>query len=152
VYRGLGNIYADESLWRARIHPQRHAAQLSAREQKELYRGIRKILAAAIRLGGSSISDYVNSDGEPGTFQIRHQAYDREGKPCWRCGQKIRRIIVAGRSSYFCPRCQPAPRRRRKAALRGPRKRARRTPRVIDGDGRATPRVRRTAAPQRRAR
>jgi formamidopyrimidine-DNA glycosylase len=118
VYRGLGNIYTDESLWRARIHPMRHAARLAATERHALYRAIRKILEAAIRLGGSSISDYVDSDGNPGTFQLRHRAYDREGKGCHRCGVKIRRIIVAGRSSYFCPRCQAAPRRRKKAAAK----------------------------------
>ena len=70
------------------------------------------ILAAAIRLGGSSISDFVDSNGEPGEFQMRHRAYGREGKPCARCRTAIRRIIVAGRSSYFCPRCQRAPRPR----------------------------------------
>jgi len=118
VYRGLGNIYTDESLWRARIHPMRLAAWLSATERRALYRAIRKILEAAIRLGGSSISDYVDSEGNPGMFQLRHHAYDREGKGCHRCGAKIRRIIVAGRSSYFCPRCQTAPRRRKKSAAK----------------------------------
>jgi formamidopyrimidine-DNA glycosylase len=114
VVRGLGNIYTDESLYRARIHPKRIAAKLGKAELRALYRAIRKILETAIRLGGSSISDYVDSAGNPGSFQLRHQAYGREGKGCRRCGTKIRRVIVAGRSSYFCPHCQAAPRRRKK--------------------------------------
>jgi formamidopyrimidine-DNA glycosylase len=113
VFRGLGNIYTDESLWRARIHPRRDAAHLSKREQAALYRAMRKVLAMAIQMGGSSVSDYVDSDGNPGSFQLRHNAYGREGKPCRRCGVRIRRILVAGRSSYHCPQCQRAPRRRR---------------------------------------
>ncbi len=113
VVRGLGNIYTDESLYRARIHPRRNAARLSGRERRALYRAIRKILEAAIRLGGSSISDYVDSAGNPGSFQLRHQVYGREGKGCRRCRAKIRRMIVAGRSSYFCPRCQRPPRKKK---------------------------------------
>jgi formamidopyrimidine-DNA glycosylase len=110
VFRGMGNIYTDESLWRAKIHPARLGANLKPGEIKKLQRAMRGILEEAIRLGGSSISDYVGADGEPGEFQIRHRAYDREGKKCFRCGTKIRRMIVAGRSSYFCPKCQRAPR------------------------------------------
>jgi formamidopyrimidine-DNA glycosylase len=110
VFRGMGNIYTDESLWRARIHPRRLAATLHPGETQRLHRAMQAILAAAIRLGGSSISDFVDSNGEPGEFQMRHRAYGRESKPCARCGAAIRRIIVAGRSSYFCPRCQRAPR------------------------------------------
>jgi formamidopyrimidine-DNA glycosylase len=113
VFRGLGNIYTDESLYRARIHPKRIAANLAPAERRALHRAIRKILETAIRLGGSSISDYVDSAGNPGSFQLRHQVYGREGKGCRRCGAKIRRVIVAGRSSYFCPRCQRAPHRRK---------------------------------------
>ena len=112
--RGLGNIYCDESLWRARIHPARHAARLDAAQVRRLHRFIREVLHAAIRLRGSSISDFVDAEGQPGEYQLRHRAYGREGKPCFRCGAKIRRVIVAGRSSYFCPRCQPAPRKRRR--------------------------------------
>jgi len=114
VLRGLGNIYTDESLWRARIHPRRQGAHLKPAELRALYAAVRKVLADAIRLRGSSISDFVDSAGSPGDYQRRHRAYGREGKPCHRCGAKIRRIIVAGRSSYFCPRCQPAPRSRRR--------------------------------------
>src|SRR5271156_283981 len=106
VFRGMGNIYTDESLWRAKIHPARLGANLKPGEIKKLHRAMRAILKEAIRLGGSSISDYVGANGEPGEFQIRHRAYDREGKKCFRCGAKIRRMIVAGRSSYFCPKCR----------------------------------------------
>lgn len=113
VFRGMGNIYTDESLWRARIHPARLAANLTRTEVARLYRAVQSILREAIRLGGSSISDYVNAEGQPGEFQIRHRTYGREGKKCSRCGARIRRIIVAGRSSYFCPKCQRAPRRRK---------------------------------------
>jgi formamidopyrimidine-DNA glycosylase len=110
VLRGMGNIYTDESLWRARIHPRRLGANLSDPEIHRLYAVVRRVLNEAIRLGGSSISDYVDAEGQPGEFQIRHRAYGREGKKCSRCGKKIRRIIVAGRGSYLCPFCQRAPR------------------------------------------
>lgn len=106
VLRGMGNIYADESLWRARIHPKRLGSSLKDREIRELYRGVQRVLHQAIRLRGSSISDYVDADGERGDFQRMHKAYGREGKRCFRCGWLIRRIIVAGRSSHFCPHCQ----------------------------------------------
>jgi formamidopyrimidine-DNA glycosylase len=110
VFRGMGNIYTDESLWRAKIHPARLGANLKPPEIRKLHRAMRAILEQAIKLGGSSISDYVGADGEPGEFQIRHRAYDREGKKCFRCRARIRRMIVAGRSSYFCSKCQRAPR------------------------------------------
>jgi len=112
VFRGMGNIYTDESLWRARVHPARLGASLKREEVARLYRAVQKVLREAIRLGGSSISDYVNAEGEPGEFQLRHRVYQREGKKCSRCARQIRRMIVAGRSSYFCPGCQRAPRRR----------------------------------------
>lgn len=114
VLRGIGNIYADESLWRARIHPMRLGARLTADELRRLYRAVREVLNEAIRLRGSSIADYVDSDGNLGGFQRRHRVYQRDGKKCFRCGAIIRRTIVAGRSSHFCPDCQPAPRSRRK--------------------------------------
>lgn len=110
VLRGLGNIYTDESLWRARVHPMRLGEKLKPDELHRLYRAVQDILRQAIRLRGSSISDYVDSEGQPGEFQRRHRVYQREGKKCFRCGTTIRRAIVAGRSSYFCPRCQAAPR------------------------------------------
>jgi len=113
---GIGNIYADESLWRARIHPIRVAASLTQQQARALHRAIRKVLAEAIRLGGSSISDYRDAEGRPGFFQLRHRAYDREGKPCFRCHARIRRILVAGRGSHFCPRCQRAPRSKKRTS------------------------------------
>jgi formamidopyrimidine-DNA glycosylase len=114
VFRGMGNIYTDESLWRAKIHPTRLGAKLNDGEVRRLYRAVRGVLEEAIRLRGSSVSDYVDSEGRRGGFQLRHRVYQREGKKCLRCGAVIRRAIVAGRSSFFCPRCQRAPRIRRK--------------------------------------
>jgi len=110
VLRGVGNIYADESLWRAEIHPARIGAQLNARQTETLRKVLRDILRKAIAMHGSSISDFVDADGEPGDYQRHHRAYGREGKRCYRCKTSIRRTIVNGRSSYFCPKCQPAPR------------------------------------------
>jgi formamidopyrimidine-DNA glycosylase len=117
VLRGVGNIYADESLFRARLHPERIAENLSKKQLLELRQKIRDVLEEAIRSRGSSISDYVDSEGKRGNFQLRHRVYQRTGMLCFRCRAKIKRVIVAGRSSHFCPRCQPAPRRRKK--LRG---------------------------------
>ncbi len=114
VLRGMGNIYTDESLWRARIHPMRLGANLTTGELRHLHRAVRHVLTEAIRLRGSSVSDYVDSEGQPGGFQQRHRVYQRQGKKCFRCSASIRRAIVAGRSSHFCPRCQPAPRARRR--------------------------------------
>lgn len=118
VVRGMGNIYADESLWRARIHPARLASRLRREELGRLLHSIRRVLSEAIECGGSSISDYVDATGQRGSFQVRHRVYQREGKKCFRCGGRIRRMIVAGRSSYYCPRCQRAP---RPAVKRGPK-------------------------------
>jgi len=114
VLRGMGNIYTDESLWRARIHPARLASTLKPRELRNLYRAVRAVLLEAIRLRGSSVSDYVDSDGQRGEFQLRHRVYQRADKKCFRCGTKIRRAIVAGRGTHFCPRCQRPPRPRRR--------------------------------------
>jgi formamidopyrimidine-DNA glycosylase len=111
VFRGIGNIYADESLWQARIHPARLAARLNSKELGRLRTAIRRVLEHAIEDRGSSISNFVDAEGRPGEYQQKHRAYGREGKPCFRCGTKIRRAIVAGRSSFFCPHCQPVPRR-----------------------------------------
>jgi formamidopyrimidine-DNA glycosylase len=113
VLRGMGNIYTDESLWRAKVHPRRLGTKLSEREVKALYKAIHGVLTEAIRSRGSSVSDYVDSDGQRGEFQLRHRVYQREWKKCFRCGGVIRRAIVAGRSSFFCPKCQRAPRVRR---------------------------------------
>ncbi|HKV62424.1 MAG TPA: bifunctional DNA-formamidopyrimidine glycosylase/DNA-(apurinic or apyrimidinic site) lyase [Candidatus Acidoferrum sp.] len=110
VLRGVGNIYADESLWRAKIHPARLGARLSRKEAGTLRRALQDILRKAIVLRGSSISDFLDAEGEPGEYQRHHRVYGREGKNCYRCKTPIRRAIVAGRSSYFCPKCQPSPR------------------------------------------
>src|SRR5256885_12223952 len=108
--RGVGNIYADESLWRARIHPTRIAAKISGGETRKLRKALQEILHQAIALRGSSISDFLDAEGEPGEYQRRHRAYGREGKPCYRCKTPIRRVIVAAPSRYFCPQCLPVPR------------------------------------------
>ncbi len=122
--RGVGNIYADESLWRAKIHPARLGTTLRRKQAAGLHRVLREILLKAIAMRGSSISDFLDANGEPGEYQRHHRAYGREGKACLRCGAIIRRAIVAGRSSYFCPKCQPSPRGFRVLAL--PRKMAKR--------------------------
>ena len=111
VLRGVGNIYADESLWKAKIHPARIGARLTLYEVKNLYGALQQILQKAIVLRGSSISDFLDAEGEPGEYQLHHKAYGREGKACYRCKTPIRRMIVAGRSSFLCPNCQKAPRR-----------------------------------------
>jgi formamidopyrimidine-DNA glycosylase len=126
VLRGMGNIYTDESLFRARVHPARIGANLTVEEVRRVYRAMREVLSEAIQLGGSSISDYVDSEGQPGEFQLRHRVYQRKGKKCFRCRALIRRVIVAGRSSYFCPSCQRAPRVSRASARRAKRKRPQR--------------------------
>jgi formamidopyrimidine-DNA glycosylase len=110
VLRGVGNIYADESLWRAKVHPAKLGASLSKKQIAILHHALRAILKKAIVLRGSSISDFVDAAGEPGEYQQHHRAYGREGLKCYRCGSIIDRAIVAGRSSYFCPRCQVGPR------------------------------------------
>ena len=132
VLRGIGNIYADESLWRAKIHPEKIGARLQDNELRRLHRAVQHILQEAIRLRGSSISDYVDLDGGRGEFQQKHRAYQHDGKKCFRCRTIIRRIIVAGRSTHFCPQCQPAPpkpRKPRKLAKQRSRNRVLRSPR-----------------------
>jgi len=106
LLRGVGNIYADESLFRAGIRPRRRAASVTRKELPLLYAAIQDVLNEAIKLGGSSVSDYVDSDGEEGFFQLEHRVYRREGKPCLICKTPIKRIVIAGRSSHYCPRCQ----------------------------------------------
>jgi formamidopyrimidine-DNA glycosylase len=104
--RGLGNIYADEALHRARLHPRAIASRLPPQRARALYRAIRQVLGESIRLGGTSVSDYVASDGRPGSFQRRLRVYGRAGEPCPACAAAIRRIVLASRGTYFCPRCQ----------------------------------------------
>jgi formamidopyrimidine-DNA glycosylase len=110
VLRGVGNIYADESLWRSKIHPARLGADLSRKQAETLRRMLRDILQKAIVMRGSSISDFLDAEGRPGEYQRHHRVYGREGKNCVRCKTPIRRAVVAGRSSYFCPKCQLSPR------------------------------------------
>jgi formamidopyrimidine-DNA glycosylase len=106
LLHGVGNIYADESLFRARIRPTRIAGRLTRERLSRLRRALQAVLKSAIRAGGSSISDYVDADGEAGLFQIQHCVYGREGQPCRVCGTPIRRIVLAGRGTHFCPHCQ----------------------------------------------
>jgi formamidopyrimidine-DNA glycosylase len=106
LLRGVGNIYADESLFRAGIRPRRRAAGLTREQLGKLHRAVREVLREAIALGGSSINDYVDANGEEGFFQLQHRVYGREGKPCLVCGTAIRRVVLAGRSSHYCAKCQ----------------------------------------------
>jgi formamidopyrimidine-DNA glycosylase len=124
VFRGVGNIYADESLWRAKIHPARVGSKLSPKEAATLRKVLQDILNRAIVMRGSSVSDFLDANGEPGEYQRHHRAYGREGKPCYRCRTPIRRVIVAGRSSHFCPKCQPVPRARRSKRRKATRRKA----------------------------
>ena len=103
---GVGNIYADEALFRARVRPRRRAASLTRQELALLHKRLGRVLQEAIRLGGSSISDYVDANGDEGFFQLRHRVYGREGKPCLVCKTPIKRVVIAGRSSHYCPKCQ----------------------------------------------
>ena len=103
---GVGNIYADESLFRAGIRPRRRAASLTRENLRQLYLAVREVLKQAIALGGSSVSDYVDADGEEGFFQLQHRVYGREGEPCLVCKTPIKRLVIAGRSSHYCPQCQ----------------------------------------------
>ena len=103
---GVGNIYADESLFRAGIRPRRRASSLTSEDLRRLYLALKEVLQEAISAGGSSVSDYVGADGEEGFFQLQHRVYGREGEPCLVCKTPIKRIVIAGRSSHYCPRCQ----------------------------------------------
>ncbi|MGC4032735.1 MAG: bifunctional DNA-formamidopyrimidine glycosylase/DNA-(apurinic or apyrimidinic site) lyase [Tepidisphaeraceae bacterium] len=107
VIAGIGNIYADEALHRAALHPLRPANTLNSDEVGRLNRAIKQVLNQAIKAGGSSIRDYVNADGDRGAFQVSHKVYDREGEPCRGCRGLIVRIVLGGRSTHFCPTCQP---------------------------------------------
>jgi formamidopyrimidine-DNA glycosylase len=103
---GIGNIYADESLFRAGVRPRRQAARMTRAELLRLYEAIQQVLKEAIKAGGSSVSDYVDASGEEGFFQLQHRVYQRTGEPCLVCGTGIQRVVVAGRSSHYCPQCQ----------------------------------------------
>ena len=106
LLRGVGNIYADESLFRAGIRPRRRASSITHELLRKLHLSIQEVLKEAIALGGSSVSDYVNADGEEGFFQLQHRVYGREGEPCLVCKTPIKRVVIAGRSSHCCPKCQ----------------------------------------------
>ncbi len=103
---GVGNIYADESLFRAGIRPRRSAASLARENLRRLYLAVQEVLKEAISLGGSSVSDYVDADGKEGFFQLQHRVYGREGEPCLVCKTPVKRVVIAGRSSHYCPKCQ----------------------------------------------
>jgi formamidopyrimidine-DNA glycosylase len=104
--RGIGNIYADEALFRAGIHPLALASRIRGERARRLYDAIVEVLREAIAAGGSSISDYVDAEGRKGFFQFSHRVYQHTGQPCVNCGTPVRRTLVAQRSSHFCPRCQ----------------------------------------------
>jgi formamidopyrimidine-DNA glycosylase len=103
---GVGNIYADESLFRAGLRPRRRAGRLTKADLERLRLALRAVLEHAIQLGGSSVSDYVDAEGMPGFFQLEHFVYQRTGDPCRRCKSPIQRIVVAGRSTHYCAKCQ----------------------------------------------
>jgi formamidopyrimidine-DNA glycosylase len=106
LLHGVGNIYADESLFRAGIRPRRMARHLKRAELDRLHAALQTVLREAIALGGSSVSDYVDAAGVEGFFQLEHRVYLRTGRPCLVCGTPIRRILVAGRGTHYCPHCQ----------------------------------------------
>jgi formamidopyrimidine-DNA glycosylase len=115
---GIGNIYADEALHRARLHPLSPAGSMRRGHWEDLHEGIVETLEAGLANGGASIDDYRDSRGEPGSMQDEFLVHSREGLPCPRCGEPIRRIVVGGRSTYFCPGCQKRLRRRRRPVHR----------------------------------
>ena len=160
---GVGNIYADEALWRAKLHPLRSASSLRPPDERRLYEAIRRVLAEAVERRGSSIDDYTAPDGD-GSMQETLDVYQRTGQPCPRCGHPIKRIVIGARSTHFCSWCQRLPSADRKAAraiLRditgGPRRRGRRWT-ELDAGGQEVPesvaraeRTKRAAATRRAA-
>jgi formamidopyrimidine-DNA glycosylase len=104
---GVGNIYANEALYLAGVHPQREARQVCRRESVALYRSLRRVLRDAIRAGGTTIRDYRNAEGGRGEYAQRLHVYGRDGEPCLKCQSHIRRIVFANRSAFYCPTCQP---------------------------------------------
>jgi formamidopyrimidine-DNA glycosylase len=106
LLHGVGNIYADEGLFRAGIRPRRHAGRLTRAELTRLRQALIDVLTHAIQLGGSSVSDYVDADGVRGFFQLEHRVYLRTGEPCLTCGTPIQRLLIGGRGTHFCPTCQ----------------------------------------------
>lgn len=113
---GIGNIYADEMLFEAGIHPETPASSIRKDKAARLYEAMKRILAAAIEANGSTLQDYRDAEGREGSFQFSHQVYDRTGEPCVKCGRPVRKTVVAGRGTHFCPNCQ---RNRRGRSARG---------------------------------
>ena len=147
---GMGNIYTDEALWRSQIHPTRLGANLKPDEVKRLYGEVIAVLNEAIKLKGSSVSDYVDTEGNRGEFQTRHRVYQRFDEPCYRCGSKIRRSVVAGRTTHFCAKCQRAP-RGASASARTSAKKTRRAPKPVAKIQRRSSVRRKTKSKSRRA-
>ena len=106
ILHGVGNIYADESLFRAGVRPRRPAGKLTKAEFARLHASLQQVLAKAIELGGSSVSDYVDADGVRGFFQLEHKVYGRAGENCLECGKGLKKIVVGGRTTIYCPQCQ----------------------------------------------
>jgi len=106
LLHGVGNIYADESLFRAGIRPRRRAGRLTRADLTRLHVAVKEVLTEAIKLGGSSVSDYVDAEGREGFFQLQHRVYLRTGKPCLICGTPIKRFVLGGRGTHYCPTCQ----------------------------------------------
>jgi len=119
---GVGNIYADEALWYARVHPLREARSLAEGETAALHRGIRRALERGIERHGSTLRDYRLPDGESGGMQHEFKVYGRDGEPCERCGTPIEKIRVAGRGTWYCPTCQRPPQEPAQAASRSSRR------------------------------
>lgn len=124
VVAGLGNIYVDESLFAAGLHPLTPADRLSKEQVERLTRAIKATLRKALRHRGSTLRDYVDADGGEGAFQVLHRVYDRGGKPCRKCRTAIKRIVLGGRSTCFCPRCQAKTNAGGLAGRNRPRRRA----------------------------
>ena len=106
ILHGVGNIYADEALFRAGIRPRRAAGRLSRAELNRLHAGLQEVLARAIELGGSSVSDYVDAAGVRGFFQLEHKVYGRSGEDCLVCATPLKKLVVGGRTTVYCPKCQ----------------------------------------------
>jgi formamidopyrimidine-DNA glycosylase len=106
ILHGVGNIYADESLFRAGVRPRKQAGKLTKVELGRLHGALQQVLAHAIKLGGSSVSDYVDADGVRGFFQLEHKVYGRAGEVCHDCGAGLKKIVVGGRTTVYCPSCQ----------------------------------------------
>ena len=103
---GVGNIYASESLWRARVHPRRSTARVSAATWERLAENVRAVLTDAIEQGGTTLNDFIDGEGNSGYFQVALSVYGREGEDCPRCAREVRRLVMAGRSTFYCPGCQ----------------------------------------------